>query len=186
MAAVTVDALERKRQRAQRYRATHKDQRGNRHPKMITWEFVGIDGEGGEVVQDHHGNWIDGPDDQNNHRYLMLRAGDDLLINKDRGPLSSYQCMEFLCDLDREKGKIYVGYFFDYDVTHILRDLPAHKFERLFDRQARTYVHPGSGRSTTRPLDWEGFEFDYLSRKEFKIRRKGEKRYLVINDVGSF
>lgn len=156
----------------------------NRHPTSITWDFIGVDGEGGEVVQDDMGRWVDGPENENNHRYLLLRAGDEVLMNGDRGPLHTHQCFDFLCDLDRDKGRIYVGYFFDYDVTHILRDLPEQKIGRLFNRAARTIVR--NGQSYTYPVDWRGFEFDYMPRKEFKIRRQGEQRYLVINDVGSF
>lgn len=175
--------LARKREyNAQKRKDGWKDR--NRHPTSIDWAFIGVDGEGGEVVQDDQGRWIDGPEDENNHRYLMLRAGSDLLINRDRGPLSSVQCFDFLCDLDRSKGRIYVGYFFDYDVSHILRDLPAYKIERLFDRPARSITR--NGMTYTYPVDWEGYEFDYMPRKEFKIRRQGEQRYLVINDVGSF
>lgn len=187
MAARSIEAIEARRARQRAYtkqRRANGWKDNNRHPTSIDWDFIGVDGEGGEVVQDDQGRWVDGPPDQNNHRYLMLRAGNDLLINKDRGPLSTLQCFDFLCDLDRDKGRIYVGYFFDYDVTHILHDLPPYKITRLFDRTSRSITR--NGMQYTYPVDWEGFEFDYMPRKEFKIRRQGEQRYLVINDVGSF
>lgn len=169
-----ITATKTQAERARTYRARRKangfqDNRGNRHPTTIEWPFIGCDGEGGE---------IDG-----RHRYLMLRIGDQTIMHPDRSPLGSWELLNFICDQPRH-GVINVAYFFDYDVTHILADLPPAKLTRLMHREQRRRVF--NDRTDYWPVDWAGFEIDYIPRKEFKVRRKGESRYMVINDVGSF
>jgi hypothetical protein len=74
-----------------------------------------------------------------------------------------------------------VGYFFDYDVTKILEDLPFAKLERLMNRGSRIRK---DGRGVF-PVDYGPYQLDYLPRKEFKVR-KGNGPWVVINDVGPF
>lgn len=125
--------------------------------------FVGVDGEGGNV--------------NGRHEYLLLRAGNHVL--ETGSPLLWHECLAFLADLPRDV--TYVGYFFDYDVTMILRGVREERLRRLLDREARTF------NGVVYPLDLEGFEIDYLPRKEFKVRRNGHGTpWTVINDVGSF
>lgn len=130
---------------------------------------MGIDGEGGTI--------------QGCHEYLLLRAGTFVL--ETGKPLLAQQCLQFISDLPTNG--IYVAFFFDYDVTMILRDLPEDRLRRLLDREARTSVHYKAG---PLPVDWHGFQIDYLPGKEFRVRREiGVKKYsgwVVVNDVGSF
>lgn len=93
--------------------------------------------------------------------------------------LTTTECLRFIADLD--PNYIYVGYFFDYDVTKILEDLPFEKLKRLMDRGSRTRR---DGRGTF-PVSYGPYEIDYLPRKEFKVRRAGGA-WRVINDVGPF
>lgn len=168
------------KQRAKEYRARKRatgwqDKRGNRHRKSIDYPFVGIDGEGGEIA--------------GRHRYLMIRSGEQTLMHWDRSPLHTREILEWLCTLER-RDVINVGFFFDYDVTQILADLATtehgqRKLYRLMHRELRKSIYEDK-RTYYWPVDWGGYEFDYLPRKEFKVRRKGEKRFFVINDVGSF
>lgn len=114
-------------------------------------EFIGADGEGGT---------IDGK-----HEYLLFRVGHETL-NTGK-PLRINECLEFIANLD--PNPIYVGYYFDYDVTMILRDMPAERIERLLAREKRTtpgYVNPA-------PIDYGPYQIDYMAHKEFKVRRKG-------------
>lgn len=131
--------------------------------------FVGIDGEGGTI----HGQ----------HEYLLLRAGTHCL--ESGLPLRAHECLDFIARLPTNC--VYVAFFFDYDVTMILRDLPEERLRRLLDREARTSPHFEAG---PLPVDWEGFQIDYLPGKEFRVRREvGPRKYspwVVINDVGSF
>jgi len=176
-------------QKDKEYRARKKatgwqDQRGNRHPLRSHLPFIGCDGEGGEVVQDKDGNWVTATGKKPHHEYLCLRIGDQLLTNPGYAPLTAKQCLEFIADQDPNLG-VYVAYFFDYDVTMMLRGLPRERLERLMDRAGRTYRMKHNGMSFTYPVEWGGFEFDYMPRKEFKVRRKGGK-FVTINDVGTF
>lgn len=124
--------------------------------------FVGVDGEGG------------GTDALGRQHYLLLRAGDDVLFHDNR-PLTSEECLAFLADLPT--GAIYCAFFFDYDVTQILRDLSSERRTRLFQNRA--------DRSITW-IDWRGFQIDYLPRKYLKVRREGTKRWSTVSDAGTF
>ena len=146
--------------------------------------FAGVDGEGGN---DEHGQ----------HHYYLLRAGSEVLENDDRSPLRPEQILQFLCDLD--KSYLYVSYYFDYDVTMILRKLPWDKVARMLDMECRQI--PGKPCSRF-PVDWKGFQFDYLPHKEFRVHKRigseivhtdhGARRrwkyskWTIVSDVGTF
>lgn len=170
-------------ERARAYRARRKatgwkDLRGNRRPKSIDAPFVGCDGEGGNIG--------------GVHKYLTLRVGDQELVNPDRSPLGTWQILNWLCNLPRRDCN-YVGFFFTYDVTQILSDLARenpYKLHRLMNRNSRRYVTK-DGYAKYWPVDWRGFEFDFLPGKYFEVRRQAKQgqqreRYVHISDVGSF
>lgn len=153
------------------YRASGKDKWTISHEGNYRKDlpFVGIDGEGGTIAETGY------------HAYFLLSVGHAKLTPRSgEVRLRTVDVLRFLAELPRDS--IYVGYFFDYDVTKILEDIPFDKLARLMFRSKRTRKD-GKG---IFPIDFAGFELDYLPRKEFKIRRKGEKSWLVINDVGSF
>jgi hypothetical protein len=141
--------------------------------------FAAVDGEGGD---------IDGK-----HQYLMLRAGERVLENKDASPLGAYQCLAFLADLPKDR--VWCSFAFDYDVTMIVRGLTERKIALLFDREARAILDD-KGQPTNRfwPVTCGAgvFEIDYMPHKEFRVRRAGEYRkhdggkWTVINDVFTF
>lgn len=145
------------REAKRRYRARQGDTKGR-----ASLPFVGIDGEGGNLPT--------------GHEYLLLRAGSQTLSTGN--PLTTRECLRFLAGLPTDVN--YIGYFFGYDVTMMLRGMPEERVRRLLNRGARTMKHGG-----TMPLDYGPYEMDYLPNKEFKIRRKGNP-WVVINDVGSF
>ena len=134
-------------------------------------EFRGVDGEGGNVPEP-------GALFGTRHQYLSLRVGPNLLETGQ--PLSWLDCFSFLAD--QPANYIYVAYFFDYDVTMMIRTLPEKVARKLFNRASRTDLKTRQ----TYPVTYEGFDFDYLPHKEFKIRRHGSKKWVVINDVGTF
>jgi len=139
------------------------------------WEFRGVDGEGGTV--DEEGTLFG-----SRHQYLSLRCGPYLL---DTGkPLSWKECFAFLADLQK-KSIIYVSYFFDYDITMMIRTLPRKTAAQLLNRHLRGSEEE-SGNKFTRPVTYEGFEFDYLPHKEFKVRRITQAHWTIISDVGQF
>lgn len=136
-----------------------------------TWPFCGVDGEGGDI-----------PDPTalfgTVHAYQLLRAGEYSIENA-RG-LDFEQCAEFLCSLPPKR--IYVAYFFDYDVTMMLRGLPEERVRRIMNRDLRT-----RNGWTLMPVDVGAYQVDYLPHKEFRIRRKGTgEPFTIISDVGQF
>lgn len=111
--------------------------------------FVGVDGEGGDV---------DDGTGFSTHTYTMLRAGDEYVTG---------DWLNFLAT--RPRRHIYVSYFFDYDVTMMLRDLPETSLRALV---------------TGQEIRHDGFKLSYRPRKEFVVNRAG--REVTINDVGTF
>lgn len=141
-----------------------------RYQSRADLEFRGVDGEGGNV-----------PDPATlfgvRHQYLSLRVGPNLL--QTGNPLSWQECLSFLSE--QPKKYIYVSYFFDYDVTMIIRTMPKDRAYRLLNRHLRTTQH-----GDVMPLDIGDFQVEYLQHKEFKVRRKGATHWTVISDVGQF
>lgn len=132
--------------------------------------FCGVDGEGAGT--DHLGR----------QQYRLLRAGEFELYDNGR-PLETEECLEFITGLPRDR--IYVGFFFDYDSTQILRDLNGERRERL--------LHPNrhGERGFSPYVDWRQFQIDYMPRKYLRVRRPpthGEPTEpgITINDVGGF
>lgn len=163
---------ENERRRTPEYRAKAT---ANRKSITLRRRFVGIDGEGGNI--------------NGCHEYLLLRAGNHTLVTGK--PLTPDECLAFIADLPTGD-TIYVGYFFDYDVTMILRDWPEERIRRLVNREARTVTK--GGKTYTYAVDYGGYQVDYIPRKEFKVRRvlpgkDGKNTYskwVSVNDVGSF
>lgn len=151
---------------------------GQSVPSFTDRPFVGVDGEGGNKY---------GPDGKR-HFYTLLRAGTSELFNADGSALSSYQCLDFLSRL--APGFIYVAFYFDYDVTMMLRDLPHERLTRLFTPAMRMMKHnPGNHW----PVDIGRFQMDYMKGKEFRLRRNDGTEdepiwssWVTISDVGSF
>lgn len=80
-----------------------------RHERsMRKHRFIGVDGEG----------WTDS---SGQHHYMTFTVGDKTLYTGK--PLRMVEIFEFLSDFPVEKNLYYVSYFFDYDVTMILREL---------------------------------------------------------------
>lgn len=169
------DTIEKRRAYDAERKASYREARGI---GLKGKPFIGVDGEGGNDSEGHH------------QYYLLTAGGAKIATGK---PLTAHECLDFISRFPSEA--YYVGYFFDYDVTMILRGLPPDKIARLFDRAVRTKVI-SPGREYTYPVDWGGFQIDYLPHKEFKVRRRLGKDprtdrsvfspWVVINDVGSF
>lgn len=133
-------------------------------------EFRAVDGEGGNVAEPGTLFGL-------RHQYLSLRVGPELL--ETGNPLLWEECLGFLADQDPHY--IYVAYFFDYDVTMIIRTFPEERAKRLLNRHLRMDKN-----GNCLPLDIGDFQVDYLQHKEFKVRRKGTRHWMIINDVGQF
>jgi len=116
--------------------------------------FAAIDGEGGTREDGHH--------------YFLVRAGKFELVSGDSLPLTTRDVLDFLCALP--PNYIYVGFAFGYDVTMIVRGMPADRLARLMDRKSRTRVI--EGKLVTLEVDWNEYQLDYMPGKEFKVRKQ--------------
>lgn len=151
--------------RNKRYRASH--------PTQSHWKpFVGVDGEGGGV--DEYGRQL----------YRLMRAGDNELY-RGNARLTTTDCLEFLLSLP--VNGIYVGYYFTYDATMILRDMPEDRVRYLFKPKPRG---PGISPYTY----WGEYAIEFRPRQYFRVaRRKSRNSYKVIegsartvDEVGTF
>ena len=142
--------------------------------------FIGIDGEGG------------GTDAQGRQHYLLMHATGsrggwiDRELFRDNRRLSTAECLDFILALPKEA--ILVGYFFSYDATQILRDLPPSRIDRLLaDRDPAQ----GGGRYTY----WGRYAIEFVPRQYFRVALimdnghgkgvvKGSAR--TVNEVGGF
>jgi hypothetical protein len=149
----------------------NRKKRGKR--ALAAKDFCGVDGEGGNF----------GLLPILNHKYVLLRAGEFAIENPDG--LTAMECLAFLADLPKDR--IYVSYFFDYDVTMMLRSLPEERLNRLLHRELRSVPDKPA---RVFPLDFGTFQLDYLPGKEFRVRRMLNKKeglpWTVISDTGTF
>lgn len=137
--------------------------------------FAGVDGEGGNVFDE--GTLFEGEFNIKKHQYLSLRAGEHYLATGH--PLTYKEIFSFLADLPRDH--IWTAYFFDYDVTMMIRTLPRERAERLLHPEKRVSRHGGF-----MPVDVDEFQIDYLPHKEFRCRRQGQEYWTIISDAGQF
>jgi hypothetical protein len=146
------------------YRAAGRDHSRSAGRDRLQLPFVAVDGEGGNLESGYHA-------------YFLLRAG-DAVVSAGEGNvrLTTEECLDFLSRLDPRA--IYVAYFFDYDVTKILEDLGWTKLDRLINRNKR---RSANGHSFY-PVDYRGYQVDYLPKKEFKVRRL-LSRERILSDI---
>lgn len=182
------DYREKQRLRKAAWRAANPDRKEKARAKngkvQRNRPFVGVDGEGYDL--------------NGRHVYNMLRAGDRLLVPENGAKfLDTWQILDFLTGLDPKK--IYVAYFFDYDVTKILEGIGYYKLKRLMNRDSRM---PRSGPANhPYPIDLADglYQVDYMPGKHFKCRKFSHEEptedghikrvyspWITINDVGSF
>ena len=105
---------------------------------------------------------------------MMLRAGEHFLFTGQ--PLTPRECLEFLADLPPDK--LYVSFFFDYDVTMMLRDLREDRVRMLLDRNLR-------GWEPVNLPEWN-LQIDWLPKKYFKVRRAPRGKWIEVSDTSGF
>ena len=156
---------------------TRRTIQGTAVPSFSSRPFRGVDGEGGNT-------YLDG---KRHHVYKLLRTADRELFNSDGSALTNMQCLEALTALD--PGVIYVAFYFDYDVTMMLRGLDPKRLYRLYHPETRLRKDG----KTSFAVDIGRFQMDYMHNKEFRVRRNDGSNesprwsaWIIINDVGSF
>lgn len=166
----------RRRRAITTYREHENKLRREHGPRAIQLSrpFAGVDGEGGNIG--------------GRHEYLLLSVGRSSL--ETGSPLRPSETLGFLADRNTEP--IYVGFFFDYDVTMIVRDLPPERVSRLVHRELRQSTQGYFCFPVDVELPDGSYQIEYLPHKEFKVRRvidraaKQYGRWVRINDVGAF
>lgn len=142
-------------------------ERGRKGLPLRERPFVGVDGEAGYR---HHAQCTGRQGEcECPQEYAALTVGDTTLQNPDGGRLTSWQCLAFLTDQPRDRR--YVGFYIDFDVTHILLDLPLAKLRRI--------AHPGEepgDRMTyvSDPTSGVTYGIRYMPRKFLTIVRLGD------------
>lgn len=155
-------------QRRRVYDVENTARRFKRGEKMREFPFCGVDGEGG------------GKDELGRQNYILLRAGDNLLFDNNRR-LSTEDCLAFLSGLPTDR--IYVAYYYDYDVSMILRDTTPQQRERVLKPRI---IMDDAGPKVTRVTYIGDYMVEYLPRKYFKVKHKDQKHWVEISECGPF
>lgn len=162
------------RERMRKLRADGREK--PRGPRRNMLPFIALDGEGA------------GTDEMGRQNYQLLRAGDAgkfstyYAICEDEKYIPTWKALEFILTLPREA--TLVGYFFGYDVTMILRDLPPDRLGDLFgDKSERRNKY----------TYWQSYGIEYLPRQYFRVCRINRETLRVIpntsrtiNETGGF
>lgn len=138
-------------------------------------QFIAVDGEG--VTRS------DGT-----HAYVLIGCGDKYYHNEDGSHLRWNKVFTFLWDCFLEnQDAVYVGYFLGYDFTQWFRTLPLLRAKQLLTKEG---IAKRQSTIVNNPTPWPvrlgEWEFDIHAGKRFKLRKRGEKRWMYINDVGSY
>lgn len=136
-------------------------------------EFIGIDGEG-------TGRW-------ENHRYVMLSVGSETLTST--SGLTFTDIMDFLyTQYLKSPDAAFVGFFLGYDFTQWFKTLPEERARMLLTAEGRLRRQRRQNRQLGPfPVMYQGWEFDILGMKRFKLRPEGVKgRWMYVCDAGPF
>lgn len=157
-----------------RVRPDHNESRTRRRATHEL-EFIAVDGEG--VTR------ADGT-----HDYVLLSVGTDS-YHRDGERLHWQEIFGFLYDKFLESpDAVFVGYFLGYDFTHWLRSLPENRARVLLTREgiaSRKRVRSG-GNTTPFSVECEGWSFDILGDRRFKLKPAGDHKWMYVCNVGSY
>lgn len=161
------DRMRRSRAKA-RASGTYKPQSGSKSsPKTMfrDGEFIAIDGEGWDVGPEESFTTDTRTYTCRDHHYTLLAASSgEEIIAPDGERLTTFQCLEFLCDVaQHNRPAILVCFAGGYDVNHIL--MHGLDKETLKSLQAgnRTWLYQGYGKPH--------YHVEYRPRKSLTIHR---------------
>lgn len=185
-----------KRKRTKRYYGDRTGQGRRRYERQKEEQFaeplVGIDGEGQDTDCIHcHQDKDDGGDGRFRlcpardlkevcrfgHIYTYLSAvneeGEKLGSVEDRNGMPTMIALRFLMSLADKGIKRVFAYSFGYDLAMLLKDLPDEKLYDLVRPEERAYTiqtKQGGSRTQHKPIDWQGYRFDFM-RRRFDVQR---------------
>lgn len=134
--------------------------------RMTHHSFLAIDGEGWTPLNGEH-------------EYTMIVTSDPAHLLYTGKPLTTLECLAFIADIPHVKNRYNVSFYFDYDVTMILRDMAREEPElasQLFG-DGKKYVW------------WKGFGIKYRPHKNLTVKRwveRGKGRAVEIHDGQGF
>lgn len=135
-------------------------------------QFVAVDGEGIGRGKDH--------------RYVLLGVGSEQLSDPDGlqfGQIASFLYEQYLSNPLAS----FVGFFLTYDFTQWFKTLPENRARMLLSAEGiATRQRTKVPHLPPFPVRYEGWEFDILGMKRFKLRPEGAKSWMYICDAGSF
>lgn len=157
---------EKKRAEHKRYRAAHPEVESKRRTrqKVESHTFLAIDGEG----------WND---DSGSHNYHMIVTSDPEQYIESVTPLTSEQSLRFIGSLKIRPNQHVVSFFFDYDVTMILRDMAQEDPEecaRLFEAGRKAFVW------------WRGIGIKYVPHKHLTVKLSQSARQVTVHDTQGY
>lgn len=177
-----------------RYRQTKRKNPTRTEERKLVRDFIGVDGEG-VTYRDESRDWYDVMSDGSKflwegkrHEYVLLSVGSESL-HRGGQRLSTLDIFEFLWEqFCRNPKAIFVGFYLAYDFTQWLRDLPENRANILLSTQGiAKRQRKVEYNLAPFPVEWQGWEFDLLDMRRFKLRPQGHKgKYLWVNDVGGF
>jgi hypothetical protein len=172
----------------------HRKNQPKQKPVIKIPTFTACDGEGGTVGDES--------------AYYLLRVGASVLYPGEGRRITTIEAFNFLHECaETYHGTKLVGFFFDYDISNILRDVPRSILASLANRAARTRYITKKDRNGKPVLDrngnpsvkdvtagviWRGWRFDHIPRKFFTLERIGPdhkvigKRFKIEDTFGFF
>lgn len=155
-----------RRERNRRYRRSHPASH-----KQRTLPFVAVDGEG----------W--GTDRDGRQNLMLLRCGGRELYFGE--PLHTVDCLEFLLAAPRDA--LLAGFYFTYDATMILRDLPQYLIERILNPPPREAgASPYTWYKREYGIDWRPKQYFRVARINPETRRVIPNTARTVNEVSGF
>lgn len=134
-------------------------------------QFIAVDGEGYTT-----------PEGQ--HIYAMLSVGDHTWTRTRQ--LLPDECFTLLwSEWTLNKEATFIGYYLGYDFTQWTRGLPEQAAWELWHADGIASRRRGQHRPPL-PVTWNGWEFDVLGTKRFKLRHQSTKTWMFVNDIGPY
>lgn len=137
-------------------------------------DFIAVDGEGfGRGTK---------------HAYQLLGVGQEYISTDNPAGLSVNEIFSFLYDSYLESPKsVFAGFFLGYDFNQWFKRLPSGRAEMLLTPRGRAVrARKKFPRLGPFPVQYDGWEFDILGMKRFRLRREGHKGWLSVCDAGPF
>jgi hypothetical protein len=146
--------------------------------------FVGVDGEAVWAGKPYESAW----------NYCLLSVGENSLHHGgeqlELSDIFDFLYSEYLSTRHNNPGRkiAFTGFFLGFDFTQWFRQLPEKRARILLTADGiakrQRKIHPELGPF---PVEWNGWEFDLLADKRFKLKPKGGKDgWLTICDAGPF